>query len=150
MREIKKILFPVDLSEVSSKLAPDVIAMGQKFGAEIHLFFVAGSFEKFTTFYIPHPSLQNFGDEVLKGGQKKLKEFVEEFFSAYPKLKTVVVQGDPAEEILKYNASEKIDLVIMGTHGRKGLDRILFGSVANQVVQNSPAPVLTINPYRQV
>ena len=150
MREIKKILFPVDLSEVSSKLAPDVIAMGQKFGAEIHLFFVAGSFEKFTTFYIPHPSLQNFGDEVLKGGQKKLKEFVEEFFSAYPKLKTVVVQGDPAEEVLKYIASEKIDLVIMGTHGRKGLDRILFGSVANQVVQNSPAPVLTINPYRQV
>jgi len=150
MREIKKILFPVDLSEVSSKLAPDVIAMGQKFGAEIHLFFVAGSFEKFTTFYIPHPSLQNFGDEVLKGGQKKLKEFVEEFFSAYPKLKTVVVQGDPAEEVLKYIADEKIDLVIMGTHGRKGLDRILFGSVANQVVQNSPAPVLTINPYRQV
>lgn len=150
MREIKKILFPIDLSEVSSKLAPDVIAMGQKFNAEVHLFFVAGSFEKFRTFYIPHPSLQNFGDEVLKGGQKKLKEFVEEFFSAYPTLKTVVVQGDPAEEILKYIADEKIDLVIMGTHGRKGLDRILFGSVANQVVQNSPAPVLTINPYRQV
>jgi len=59
-----------------------------------------------------------------------------------------VVQGDPAEEILKYVESEKVDLVIMGTHGRKGLDRILFGSVANEVVKRSPAPVLTINPYR--
>ncbi len=59
-----------------------------------------------------------------------------------------MVQGDPAEEILKYIAAQKVDLVIMGTHGRKGLDRILFGSVATQVVQKSPAPVLTINPYR--
>jgi nucleotide-binding universal stress UspA family protein len=150
MKEINKVLFPADLSEVSSKLAPDVIAMAQKFNAEVHLLFVAGSFEKFKTFYIPHPSLKNFGDEVLKGGQQKMTEFVEEFFSDYAKLKTIVVQGDPAEEILKYIVTAKIDLVIMGTHGRKGLDRILFGSVATQVVQNSPAPVLTINPYRQV
>ena len=150
MKEIRKILFPVDLSEVSSKLAPDAITLAQKFNAEIHLLFVAGTFEKFKTFYIPHPSLRSFGDEVLKGGQKKLKEYVEDFFSEYPKVKTIVMQGDPAEEILKYIASEKVDLVIMGTHGRKGLDRILFGSVANQVVQNSPAPVLTINPYRQL
>lgn len=149
MKEIERILFPADLSEVSSKLAPEVIAMAQKYGAEVHLLFVAGTFEKFKTFYIPHPSLKNFGDEVLRGGQKKLAEFVEEFFSDYPSLKTAVIQGDPAEVILRYIATEKIDLVIMGTHGRKGLDRILFGSVATQVVQNSPAPVLTINPYRQ-
>jgi nucleotide-binding universal stress UspA family protein len=148
MKEVYKILFPADLSEASSKLAPEVIAMAQKFSAEIHLLFVASSFEKFKTFYIPHPSLKNFGDEVLQGGQKKLAEFVEEFFADYPKLKTAVVQGDPAEEILKYIVDQKVDLVIMGTHGRKGLDRILFGSVATQVVQKSPAPVLTINPYR--
>ncbi len=150
MMEIRKVLFPVDLSEVSSKLAPEAIAFARKFDAELHLLLVTGSFEKFQTFYIPHPSLKTFGEEVLRGGQKKLTEFVEEFFSEYPKLKTVVVQGDPAEEILKYVALEKVDLVIMGTHGRKGLDRVLFGSVANEVVKKSPAPVLTINPYRQV
>lgn len=150
MKAINKILFPVDLSEVSSKLAPEAIGFAQKFNAEVHLLLVAGSFEKFKTFYVPHPSLKTFGDEVLQGGQRKLKEFAEEFFSEYPKLKTVVVQGDPAEEIIKYISSEKIDLVIMGTHGRKGLDRILFGSVADRVVKNSPTPVLTINPYRHV
>jgi nucleotide-binding universal stress UspA family protein len=150
MKAISKILFPVDLSEVSSKLAPDAIAFAQKFNAELHLLLVAGSFEKWKTFYVPHPSLTTFGAEVLKGGQQKLKEFVEEFFAEFPKLKTAVVQGDPAEVILKYIASEKVDLVIMGTHGRKGLDRILFGSVANEVVKNSPAPVLTINPYRKL
>lgn len=150
MKTINKILFPVDLSEVSSKLAPDAIAFARKYNAELHLLLVAGSFEKWKTFYVPHPSLSTFSGEVLRGGQKKLEEFVEEFFNEFPRLKTVVVQGDPAEEILKYIASEKVDLVIMGTHGRKGLDRILFGSVANEVVKNSPAPVLTINPYRQL
>ena len=151
MKAISRILFPVDLSEVSSKLAPDAIAFAKKFDAEVHLLLVTGSFEKFKTFYIPHPSLQTFGDEVLRGGRKKLVEYVEESFADFPKLKTAVVQGDPAEEILKYIEAEKIDLVIMGTHGRKGLDRILFGSVANEVVRHSPAPVLTIsqhNPYR--
>ena len=43
--------------------------------------------------------------------------------------------------------SEGVDLVIMGTHGRKGLERIIFGSVAERVVKNSPIPVLTVNPY---
>jgi nucleotide-binding universal stress UspA family protein len=150
MKTINKILFPVDLSDVSSRLAPDAIAFARKFDAELHLLLVTGSFEKFKTFYIPHPSLATFGEEVLRGGSRKLKEYVEEFFAEYPRVKTVVVQGDPAEEILKYIASEKVDLVIMGTHGRKGLDRVLFGSVANEVVKNSSAPVLTINPYRQV
>ena len=131
-------------------LAPDVIFLAERFNAEVHLLFVAGTFEKFKTFYIPHPSLQSFGEELLRGGEKKLKEFVEELFSEFPKIKTVVAQGDPAEEILKYISSEKVDLVVMGTHGRKGLDRIIFGSVASQVVQNSPAPILTINPYRRV
>jgi nucleotide-binding universal stress UspA family protein len=150
MREIKKVLFPVDFSTVSSMLAPDVIFLAGKFSAEVHLLFVAGSFEKFKTFYIPHPSVQRFGEEVVKGGEMRMKEFVEEFFSECQALKTSVVQGDPAEEILKYISSEKVDLVIMGTHGRKGLDRVLFGSVANEVVKNSPSPVLTINPYRHL
>lgn len=150
MKEVKMILFPVDLSEVSPKIVPSVLFLARKFDAEVHLLLVAGTFEKFKTFYVPHPSLKTFGEEVLKGGQRKLKEFVEEFFADYPKTKQVVVQGDPAEEILKYAAEQKMDLIVIGTHGRKGLDRVLFGSVANEVVKNSPVPVLTINPYRSI
>jgi nucleotide-binding universal stress UspA family protein len=55
--------------------------------------------------------------------------------------------GDAAEEVLNYVRSEGIDLVIMGTHGRKGLEKVVFGSVAERVVQKSPVPVLTINPH---
>jgi nucleotide-binding universal stress UspA family protein len=58
--------------------------------------------------------------------------------------------GDAAQEVLNYIQSEGIDLVIMGTHGRKGLEHIIFGSVAERVVKHSPVPVLTVNPYKEV
>ena len=81
-----------------------------------------------------------------KHAEKKLQEFVGEHFRTdSPKMQ--VLLGDPAEEILKYAQSEGIDLIIIGTHGRKGLEHIIFGSVAERVVKKSPVPVLTVNPY---
>jgi nucleotide-binding universal stress UspA family protein len=58
-----------------------------------------------------------------------------------------VVFGDPAEEIIKYVEFEGIDLIIIGTHGKKGLEKVLFGSVANRVIKMSPVPVLSVNPH---
>ena len=61
-------------------------------------------------------------------------------------MKAEVVVGYAAEEILSLAENEDADLIVMGTHGRKGIDRILFGSVAEKVVKNSSRPVLTIRP----
>lgn len=149
MTSVEKILFPVDLSEASPKLAADVIFYAQKLDAEVHLLLVTANYEKFKAFNISRSSMEAFGEEVLAGGRKKLAEFVSEYFHDFPRKRVVAVQGDPTEEILKYIAAENIDLVIMGTHGRKGLDRIVFGSVAHHIVTHSPVPVLTINPYRR-
>ena len=149
MQAFKQILFPVDLSEVSPKIAPYVIEMAVKFDAEIHLLFVARILQHFTSIYVPHPSVNKFETEVIEGAEKKLQEFMEEYFKDVP-CKAKVMLGDPAEETLNYVRSEGIDLVIMGTHGRKGLEHILFGSVAERVVKQSPVPVLTVNPYRKV
>jgi nucleotide-binding universal stress UspA family protein len=149
MQAFKQILFPVDLSEVSPKIAPYVIEMAEKFDAEIHLLFVARILQYFTSIYVPHPSVNKFETEVIEGAEKKLQEFMEEYFKDVP-CKAKVMLGDPAEETLNYVRSEGIDLVIMGTHGRKGLEHILFGSVAERVVKQSPVPVLTVNPYRKV
>jgi nucleotide-binding universal stress UspA family protein len=59
-----------------------------------------------------------------------------------------VVAGDPSEEILNYIGTHGIDLVVMGTHGRKGLDKVIFGSVAERVVKSSPVPVMVVNPFK--
>jgi len=55
-----------------------------------------------------------------------------------------VLEGTPHEELTEYVAENEIDLVVIGTHGKTGLSRVLLGSTAEKVVRNSPAPVLTV------
>jgi nucleotide-binding universal stress UspA family protein len=59
--------------------------------------------------------------------------------------------GTPSEEIVNYADEHEIDLIVMGTHGRTGVARVLLGSVAEKVVRKAPCPVLTVhNPERRV
>jgi nucleotide-binding universal stress UspA family protein len=148
MQDFKKILFPVDLSETSAKIAPFVKSLTGRYGARAHLLFVARVFDYFTSMYVPHPSVSQFEKEVIDGAEKRLYEFANESFKDFPETKVQVVAGDPSEEILNYIAAHGIDLVVMGTHGRKGLDKVIFGSVAERVVKSSPVPVMVVNPFK--
>ncbi|MBW2060484.1 MAG: universal stress protein [Deltaproteobacteria bacterium] len=147
MTKFNKILFPVDLSEASAHIVSYVQDMADKFEAEIHVVFVAHVTGYYVSIDMPYAYMSDFESEIVKGAEKKLEEFIAASFKDYP-VKVKVVSGYPAEEILKYAQSQDIDLIIMGTHGRRMIKRIVFGSVANHVVQKSPIPVLTINPYR--
>jgi len=149
MAEFKKILFPVDLSEVSAEIIPYVTTMARTFQADLHVLFVARIFKYYDTIYVPPVSIVEFEDKVVDGGRRRLDEFVAEHLKDCCVSVVKVIPGDPAEEIVRYIDAEGIDLVVMSTHGRKGLDRILFGSVANHVVTTSSVPVMTINPYRK-
>ena len=148
MKEFKKILFPVDLSESSEKIVPFVQTMAEKFDSKIYLFFAARVFDYFTSIYVPHPSINKFEKEIIEGAEMKLYEFADAHFGKFSSVKTSVVAGDAAEKIIDYIEDQKIDLVIMGTHGRKGMDKVIFGSVAERVVKNSPVPVMVVNPYK--
>jgi nucleotide-binding universal stress UspA family protein len=148
MKEFGKILFPVDLSDVSPIIAPWVLDFAERYDAEIHLLFVARNLEYLAGVYVPVVSISNLEAEIIKGAEAKIEELSDTYFKGYPVCKTRVVLGDAAEEILKYAETEKIGLIIIGTHGRKGIDRILFGSVAEKVIKMSSVPVLSINPYR--
>ena len=148
MKEFKKILFPVDLSDVSAKIVPYVSNVAKKFGAEIHLLFVVRQFRYYTDGYVGLTTIQDFENEAIAGAEKNIDEFAETHFKGHPVCTTKIVLGDASEEIINYIQDENIDLVIMGTHGRKGLDRILFGSVAERVIKMAPVPVMSVNPYR--
>jgi nucleotide-binding universal stress UspA family protein len=148
MKEIKKILFPVDLSETSEKIVPYVQTMAEKFNAEVHLLFVARMLDYFVSIYVPHPSIDQFVGEVTEGAKRRLNEFAEDHFSHFKKAEPTVISGDATEEIIRYIDERKIDLLIMGTHGRKGLDKVIFGSVADRVSKTATIPVMLINPYR--
>ena len=142
----EKILFPVDLSKASALIAPYVKEMADKFQAQVHLLFVARGMMNYQDVYVPIPNIDSFGQDIIKGGQKKLEEFVQTTFKDRKVVHGILV-GDPAEEIVKYARRENVDLIIMGTLGRKGIGQIVFGSVANYVVKNVSVPVLTVHPY---
>jgi nucleotide-binding universal stress UspA family protein len=148
MLTFKKILAPVDLSEASPKLAPYILTMAAKFDAEIHLLFVARLLQYFTGFNINYSSIVDFEKALLDGAEQQLNEFKNEYFEPWTKTKSVVILGDIPDEIINYITTAEIDMMIMGTHGRKGLDRVVFGSVADRVIKASPVPVFIVNPYR--
>jgi len=148
MAEIKKILFPYDLSENALKIIPYVFSASEAYNSMIYLLHVVDLLEKWGHVFIPHASIDRFEKKALEAAEDTLGKICEEHFRSHPKFQKRIVSGDPITEILRTIDSEDIDLVIMGTHGYKRLEHIIFGSVAENVVKKSPAPVLTINPYR--
>ena len=148
MIEIKKILFPLDLTENSSKILPYVLSVSEKYNSIIYLLHVVQDLNKWGKLYVPHPSMDVFQKEAIEGAKKAMDTVCENQLQSCPNFQKSVVSGDTVDEILKVIESEEIDLLIMGTHGRKGLDHTIFGSVAENLVKKSPAPVLVINPYK--
>ena len=148
MKDIKKILFPVDLSEPFKKIIPYVHTMANRLGAEIHLLYVVRGLEYFTDAYLPLPPNINFED-VIEGAQKNLYDFKDEYFKDLPDAKATVVSGNAAKQIINYIESEHVEMIIMGTHGRKGLDKAIFGSVAERVVKTAPVPVMVVNTFQE-
>ncbi|MDY6854505.1 MAG: universal stress protein [Thermodesulfobacteriota bacterium] len=148
MKLFNRILFPVDFSDMSPKIVPWVLAMGKSLDSEVHMLFVARRLEYFSAVNIEYVCIKNFQNEIVRGAELKMEEFKSKHFNEHIPCKTKVVLGDAAEEILKYVESARIDLVIMGTHGRKRLEKLFFGSVADKVIKTSNVPVLSINPHR--
>jgi nucleotide-binding universal stress UspA family protein len=146
--EIKKILVPVDFSENSAKIVKRSLSFAERWQAQLSFIFVVQSFEDYSGFFVPHMPVARFEEELLQSAEKKMKEFLGENLPPELQYQSRVVSGDVAEEIIGYAESEGFDLIIMGTHGYKGLEKVLFGSVAERVVKTAPCPVTTINPYK--
>lgn len=143
---VKKILFPVDLSDFSSKIHPQVVSVAEKFGAEIHLVAVLAPGEPINADFAPPSAHDPLGKDIREWAEQKLKEFEQEYLLRYRNVSRKLLLGQPAREILKYITSTGIDLVIMATHRKRGLERALLGSVADEVIKKSPVPVMSINP----
>jgi len=145
MQNIKKILCALDLSPHSAMVAEYAVTMAKAFDAQIVAVYAAPALTQYVGFHVPPSSIENIVSEIVAGAEKTMQSFVASNFQGV-KAVGKVVNGYAAEEILHMVATENADMIIMGTHGRKGIDRILFGSVAEKIVKSSPIPVLTIRP----
>jgi nucleotide-binding universal stress UspA family protein len=146
MKPVQKILFPIDLSEKFETLLPWVSTFVNTFDATLYVLFVAQDLKTFS--FIPHANLDSLQQEGIKAAEQKMEGLKQEMFKDIKKLETRVMLGSPAEKILEFAKKEGVDLIIMGTHGRKGLEAKIFGSVCLKVARDADMPVLTIHPAK--
>jgi nucleotide-binding universal stress UspA family protein len=142
--DIKNILFSTDFSEGSSLGLRYAVDMTKSYQAKLYLVHVIYDIAKATGWYIPQVSTEKLYRDIEEGAQKELDQYGLEELSGIGKVERHILKGVPYEEIVRFADENKIDLIIMGTHGRKGIDRVLFGSTASQVVRYAPCPVLTV------
>jgi nucleotide-binding universal stress UspA family protein len=143
--QLHHIICAVDLSEHSRTIADYAKSLARLTGAKITAIYAAPTLTQYTGFHVPPNTIDSFVGEIVSGAEQSMSEFVAENFADID-AGGVIVVGYAAEEILALAEKENADMIIMGTHGRKGIDRILFGSVAEKVVKSSNCPVLTIRP----
>lgn len=147
MIQIQRILVPIDFSEFSQHAVKYGCELARRFSAELHLLNVVEDIYPI----IPEPGTPApITGEYLAG----LKESSERVIETLPAAELgaglniirAVLSGTPFLEIIRYAKAEKIDLIVVGTHGRSGLIHALMGSVAEKVVRKAPCPVLSVRP----
>jgi len=148
MVEIRRILVPVDFSEVAPILAKWAKGFAKQLNAKIILTYILEDLSTYEGIFVDLKTLTELENTLYEGAKKSMEDFLKEHFSDFPDVEPVLEKGDVVETILRVTQEKGADFIVIGTHGRKGLDKILFGSVAEGVVKNSPIPVVTINPYR--
>jgi universal stress protein A len=142
--EIKTILFPTDFSEGAANALKYAVDVAKRYGAKLHILHVIYDIAKASGWYVPHISMDQMYKDIEVGAKKELERFGLEDLSGFKDIERTVSTGVPHEVIVDFATKNKIDMIVIGTHGRSGIDRILFGSTAAQVVRNAPCPVLTV------
>jgi universal stress protein A len=136
----RRVLCPIDFSEHSLAALDLALKIAQRNDAMLYLLNVAPMPAGAAGFQPvpmdPYPYLE-------KDGRKRLEKLARERISTVVRYETLVVSGDPAELVLNAARDLDADLIVIGTHGRKGLSHLVLGSVVERVVRESPTPVLT-------
>jgi nucleotide-binding universal stress UspA family protein len=133
---IKKILYPTDFSSYSNQAYFHAIALADKHNASLTILFVYNP-DGTTT-----PGSQ--GDELAdrRYWQGQLEQ-IRPVDARIP-VTHVLLEGDPAAEIVRYGRDAGVDLIVLGTHGRTGVERLVLGSVAERVLRDASCSVLVV------
>ncbi len=140
---INKILVPVDFTSTTDKVIDYAVSVAGKLGAKICFLHVVSDFEGYDMMLV-HPSFNVMAADMKENSEKRIADLVDTYDGSCGD----VLIGDAAEKIIEYAKNEGADLIIVGTHGAKGLERIILGSTAERVVKKASCPVLTFNPLK--
>jgi len=140
----KKICCPVDLSPISRLAMEEAAELGWRFGAEVTLLHV----DEPTPLAFPEQMLAS-RDAIMMGAVERDRQ-LEAWRDATERMSStragcVLLEGDPASEIVRFAEAGEYDVIVMGTHGRMDRAGAPFGSVAQKVILDAPCPVLVVN-----
>lgn len=144
MKRFEKILLPVDFSDYSEVACDYAITLAKTFHSTLQVLHVINEPVDLRGFYVPHLSFEQLETEIETGASKMLDTFCQEHLKDFGTFETLVVTGVPYEEIIRAATEKESSLIVIGTHGRTGLDHLIFGSTAERVVRSAPCPVMTI------
>jgi nucleotide-binding universal stress UspA family protein len=146
MIQMKSVLFPTDFTSCSRQALPYALFFSRKYHAELHMMHAIVLHDD-----DPHNPAHHFPDTeklhalLKETAAKQMSVEIDDNDANDLKIKQVQERGiSAAPMILEYASSKDIDLIVSGTHGRRGLGHLLLGSVAEEVVRLAPCPVLTI------
>ncbi len=146
--ELKHLLIPIDFSPCSRKALRYALAFARQFRARLTLlhviptnYFVGSEFGP-VDFPLPEA-------ELREGSARELAAMAAREVGKAAPVATVVRQGQPVHEVVRFAQEADADLIILSTHGRTGLKHVLMGSVAENVVRYAPCPVLVVREFER-
>jgi nucleotide-binding universal stress UspA family protein len=145
MLAIKLILCPIDFSEFSIRAYHHALSLAEHYRAKVvaqHI--VELSRYPYADYVASTGNYAEFGHALREGGKEQLREFVKKHTHHEIQPELVVHEGTAPDCILSFAEAQKTDLIVMGTHGRRGYDRLVLGSVTNRVMRRTSCPVLAI------
>jgi len=144
MKPFEKILTAIDFSESSDFAFEYALTLARQFQSELTVMHVINEPVDLRGFYVPHISFEQLEKEIEEGAEKMMEKFCQTKMGDFTSYTTAVVAGIPYEEILRKAEETGASLIVLGTHGRTGIDHLIFGSTAERVVRSATCPVLTI------
>jgi len=144
MKPFNKILTAIDFSENSDYAFDYALTLAKQFDSQLTILHVINEPVDLRGFYVPHISFEQLEKEIEEGAEKMMAKFCSSKMGDFTNFTTSIVTGIPYEEIIRSAREAAASLIVLGTHGRTGLDHLIFGSTAERVVRGASCPVLTI------
>ena len=149
--QIRSILLPTDFSECGDYAIPYATWLARTFGASIlcvHVIEPMVPAVGYSGMTEPLP-LADITEQLQDSASRALPKIAEREECAGLDVQELIVQGEAAAEIVRVAKERQVDLIVVSSHGRTGLGRILFGSTAEAVVRHAPCPVLVVKASQE-
>lgn len=140
--KIEKILYPTDFSEGSREALSYAETLARDYKAGLVLLYVVPDVPA-ARWYVPPEAVSRMFDDLEKSAGQEMVKLQSEI-SGVKAVETRIAHGTAYEEIIRTAREVKADMIVIGTHGRRGVDHLIFGSTAERVVRDAPCPVVTV------